>query len=221
MNPLCQYCGIGDVATELNYTASCTSCVFECSTCNNLQPYELGVAGSDECDECCYASALDTTPTTPTTQQQGDSTMSRLYTVVSFDDQSKMYQVVGTTTSQIEPEELTDLLGGDTDKTDFDNVIADFINTEVDRMVALASSQQRAKKTRMNKAEHKQMFMRIGEWNSVLFALRTLREIDLNDNGVSVRSPQTYVSNGVSVEMLISIIEENLAEASGVVGNNA
>ena len=147
--------------------------------------------------------------------------MSRLYTVVSFDDQSKMYQVVGTTTSQIEPEELTDLLGGDTDKTEFENVIADFINDEVDRMVALATSQQRAKKTRMNRAEHKQVFMRIGEWNSVLFALKTLREIDLDDNGVRVRSPQSYVGNGVSVDTLISILEESLAEASGVVGNNA
>ena len=156
----------------------------------------------------------------PTTTQQGDTQMKNtLYTVVGFDDDTKAYQVVGTTTSDIEPSEMVQLLGKQGETTEFDSVIADFINAEVEQMVALATSKERASASRMHRAEHKQMFMRMGEWNSLIFALEKLREIDCERQDVYVACPSSRVNNGVRVDMLIDIIKQGLENTKGVVGN--
>jgi len=257
MNPTCQYCGVGEVAIHLGWTDSCPACVFECTTCHMLRPYEMGIASSSECDQCValevrlgalevrldsdmvfsiqgftqtdpsdtpvadffrQTQELDATPTT--TQEQGETPqMNRLYTVISFDDQTQQYQVVGTTTSQIEPEELTDLLDTDTDKTEFQNVIADFINAEVEKMVALALSQDRARNSRMRRAEHKQVFMRMGEWNSLLHALRAIKWVENQHDDVHIICPSNAVPNGVTVDTLIESIEKSLQNTDGVMGN--
>lgn len=157
---------------------------------------------------------------TTTTTQQGDKQMKNtLYTVVGFDDDTKAYQVVGTTVSDIEPNEMVQLLGKQGETTEFDSVIADFINAEVEQMVALATSKERASASRMHRAEHKQMFMRMGEWNSLIFALEKLREIDCERQDVYVACPTVRVNNGVSVETLINIIKQGLESTQGVVGN--
>jgi len=149
---------------------------------------------------------------TQTTQQQGDTQMKNtLYTVVGFDDQTQAYQVVGTTTSDIEPNEMLELLGKQSEPSDFDNVIADFINAEVEQMVALAISKERARENNMKRAEHKPLVMRMGEWNSLIFALEQIDQMAIN--------PAHAVSNGVSVHTLLDIIKSNLERTQGVVGN--
>ena len=134
-----------------------------------------------------------------------------LYTVVGFDDETQAYQVVGTTTSDIDPADMVELLGKQTEPTDFDNVIADFINAEVENMVALAISKERAKSNGMNRAEHKPVVMRMGEWRSLIFALEQIDQMEV--------SPAHNVNNGVSVQALINIIQSTLENTKAVVGN--
>ena len=134
-----------------------------------------------------------------------------LYTVVGFDDETQAYQVVGTTTSDIDPSDMVELLGKQDAPTDFENVIANFINAEVESMVALATSRERAKGSGMTRAEHKPVVMRMGEWRSLIFALE---QIDINE----VR-PHNDVNNGVSVEQLLRIIKSSLESTQAVVGN--
>ncbi len=155
-----------------------------------------------------------------TTNKQGDTQMTNtLYTVISFDDETKGYQVVGTTTSDIDPDEMVQLLGKQGETTEFDNVIASFINDEVVRMTALAQSKQRASESRMHRAEHKPVVMRMGEWNSLIFALETLRAVDIENENVYVACPSVRVNNGVNVDTLIGIIKSTLESTQGVVGN--
>lgn len=223
MNPTCAYCG--DNPVHEDYQETCQFCIYRCSTCHADTPYEDGVSSSSECSACDTGTGiapfevrLDTDMNftiqgfTQTTQQQGDTQMKNtLYTVVGFDDQTQAYQVVGTTTSDIEPNEMLELLGKQSEPSDFDNVIADFINAEVEQMVALAISKERAKDNNMRRAEHKPLVMRMGEWNSLIFALEQVDQMAI--------SPAHTVSNGVGVHTLLDIIKSNLERTQGVVGN--
>jgi hypothetical protein len=215
MNNLCEYCGINQIAE--NYNSTCEFCIYQCSTCHADTPYEDGVSDSDECGVCDLGSG-NTTNTT--TNKQGDTQVKNtLYTVVGFDDTTEMYQVVGTTVSDIDPNEMVQLLGKQGDRSDFENVITDFINTEVESMVALAQSKKRASASRMTRAEHKPVVMRMGEWNSLIYALETLRAVDIENEGIYVACPSVRVNNGVNVDTLIGIIKSGLVDAQGVVGN--
>lgn len=219
MNPTCEYCGTNPIAE--NYYSTCEFCIYQCSTCGADTPYEDGVSDSGECGVCDTGSGMDARPleirtdadmTDQTPIEQGDPKMKNtLYTVVSFDDQTEMYQVVGTTTSDIEPNEMVQLLGKQDEQTEFENVIADFINREVEQMVALAVSKKRASSSRMTRAEHKQVFMRMGEWNSLIFALEKIDRMEVR--------PHNDINNGVSVETLIDIIKSSVETSKGVIGN--
>jgi len=225
----CEYCGIYPVAD--NYVSTCEFCIYRCSTCGADTPYEDGVSSSSECGVCDTGSGMGTSvldfvkvtnhmTEQTTTQKQGDNQMKNtLYTVVGFDDETKVYQVVGTTTSDIEPNDMVELLGKQDVSNDFENVIADFINAEVEQMVALATSKERAKGSGMKRAEHKPVVMRLGEWNSLIFALEKLREIDIERNDVHVACPTSRVSNGVGIDNLIDILKSSLESTKGVVGN--
>lgn len=222
MNPTCVYCGENPV--HYDYQETCQFCIYRCSTCGADTPYEDGVSSSSECGLCDFGSGASNTSVldfvratnhmteqTPT-QQQGDTQMKNtLYTVIGFDDETQAYQVVGTTTSDIEPADMVELLGKQTDPSDFDNVIADFINAEAEKMVALATSKERAKSNGMTRAEHKLVGMRMGEWRSLIFALEQIDQSQV--------MPQNRVNNGIGVQSLINIIQSSLDNTQGVVGN--
>lgn len=46
----CAYCGVRPVSPW--YTWTCAQCVFKCGDCNELTPYEEGMAQDDLCDGC-------------------------------------------------------------------------------------------------------------------------------------------------------------------------
>jgi hypothetical protein len=217
MNPTCAYCG--DNPVHYDYNETCQFCIYQCSTCGADTPYEDGVSSSSECGTCDLSFGVvadfnnnQTSPETNTTQQQGDTQMKNtLYTVVGFDDETQVYQVVGTTTSDIDPADMVELLGKQTEPTNFDNVIADFINAEVENMVVLATSKERAKSNGMTRAEHKPVAMRMGEWRSLIFALEQIDQMEVR--------PQNDINNGVNVNTLIDIIKSSLENTQAVVGN--
>lgn len=137
-----------------------------------------------------------------TTQQQGDTTMSnKLFTVIGFDDATDTYNFVGTTTSDITGDELVDLLSKGDETTEFEKVIAELHNNQMEEMASLAQSRLRASRTGMTKAEHKPIVLRKGEWRSILFALEQLENAGVDE-------PTHNIAYGVSYSTLMDIIKE-------------
>ena len=198
MNNKCQYCGCCDVATQLGYTYTCSNCVYFCGTCNKRTPFESGNASDNDCDECW--AKKQNTPQVEAEKPEGESTMNKkVVSVIVFDEATNAYSVAGTKTTTELPEDLLTLLDADDDP--LNEVKADLIAYEMKQTASLLNSQQRAKETSMNRADHSPVVMRVGEWNSLMYALNLLKMDSESAN------PKFRVSNGVDFQTLLDIVE--------------
>jgi hypothetical protein len=220
-NNICLYCDIRPAAEEHGWFQTCIECTFRCTTCDYITPYQSGYAGSSECDDCAMSQSRDLAieplviktdadmnfkiiGIKPTTQQQGDTTMDKkIVSVIAFDEITSSYNLIGSKTTTDDPAAVLQVINGS--ETEFDNVIADIINAEIQQAVSMSASKSRAALNRMRRAEHTAIVMRKGEWQSILNGLGMLM------NEYSRYAPTSDVAYPTSFASLIKTIEDNLS----------
>ena len=208
MENLCNYCGCCPVATDLGWTYTCQSCTYICNTCYGITPYESGQSENDDCDTCWATKQKDSeTAQTPETEQTITDEFTgnkKVVSIVVFDEATRSYTVAETKIATELPQDLLTLLDNTADVDD--EVKTDIIGYEMMQTVSLLNSQQRAKETRMTRADHSPVVMRTGEWNSLLLGLQVLAQDKESVN------PRYRIANAVDYQVLIDILQSQVAK---------